>query len=187
MTKATAKLLQRIARGTFVGLCTAMALGVVGAVSVRGENVAAPTMASAVTVEATALPISLAYETVPAVAPVESQAVEMSTAKVGRASRVVRMEVTGYCPCTKCCGPNAQGITASGKQVSYNRGRFVAADTKVLPFGTKLSIPGYHGAEAVEVIDRGGAIKGKKLDLYFPTHQAALNWGRQMVDVTVME
>ena len=187
MTKATAKLLQRIARGTFVGLCTAIALGVVGAVSVRGENAAAPAVASAVTVEATALPISLAYETVPAIAAVAPQAVEVSTAKVERASRVVRMEVTGYCPCTKCCGPNAQGITASGKRVSYNRGRFVAADTKVLPFGTKLSIPGYHGAEPVEVIDRGGAIKGHKLDLYFASHEDALVWGRQTLDVTVYE
>src|SRR3954463_12861034 len=27
--------------------------------------------------------------------------------------RTVKMLVTAYCPCTKCCGPNAQGITAS--------------------------------------------------------------------------
>jgi 3D (Asp-Asp-Asp) domain-containing protein len=179
MTKAYATLTQRIARGTFIGLCTAMAVGLIGAVSVRGQADTAP-----VAIEANALPISLAYETVAAA---ESQPAALSTTKSEAKSRVVRMEVTGYCPCTKCCGPNAQGITASGKKVSYNRGRFVAADTKVLPFGTKLSIPGYHAAQAVEVIDRGGAIKGKKLDLYFPTHQAALNWGRQTVDVTVME
>jgi 3D (Asp-Asp-Asp) domain-containing protein len=98
---------------------------------------------------------------------------------------VIRMEVTAYCPCKKCCGENAQGITASGHEVSYNQSRFVAADTDRLPFGTKLIIPGY-GNGAVEVIDRGGAIKGTKLDVFFPTHEEALQWGRQWVDVTVV-
>jgi 3D (Asp-Asp-Asp) domain-containing protein len=102
-------------------------------------------------------------------------------------THVMRMEVTAYCPCTKCCGPAAQGITASGKLVDHNGGRFVAADTKVLPFGSKLSIPGYADNAPVEVIDRGGAIKGYKLDLYFPTHEEALIWGRQTLDVTVYE
>jgi 3D (Asp-Asp-Asp) domain-containing protein len=100
--------------------------------------------------------------------------------------RVMLMEVTAYCPCKKCCGPKAQGITASGKHVSYNAGKFVAADTKVLPFGTKLDVPGY-GSAPVEVIDKGGAIKGNKLDVFFPTHQEALKWGRQWVNVTVVE
>ena len=98
--------------------------------------------------------------------------------------RVVMMEVTAYCPCTKCCGPEAQGLTASGKPVSYNDGRFVAADRK-FSFGTKLSIPGYGDGRAVEVIDRGGAIKGERLDVFFPTHAEALKWGRQKVAVTV--
>ena len=106
--------------------------------------------------------------------------------KIAR-TRTVRMEVTAYCPCTKCCGPNAQGITASGLPVSHNGGRFVAADTSLLPFRTKLLIPGYHAAAGpVEVIDRGGAIKGKRLDVYYPTHAEALEWGRQWVNVTVV-
>jgi 3D (Asp-Asp-Asp) domain-containing protein len=96
------------------------------------------------------------------------------------------MEVTAYCPCTKCCGPKAQGLTANGQSVSYNDGKFVAADTDVLPFGTRLLIPGYH-ADAVEVIDRGGAIKGNRLDVFFPTHEAALEWGRRQVDVIVVD
>jgi 3D (Asp-Asp-Asp) domain-containing protein len=100
--------------------------------------------------------------------------------------RTIRMEVTAYCPCVKCCGPSAHGVTASGKLIAYNGGHFVAADTSVLPFGTKLVIPGYANNQPVEVADRGGAIKGNKLDLFFPTHEAALAWGRQMVDVTVV-
>jgi len=102
-------------------------------------------------------------------------------------SRTLRMLVTAYCPCTKCCGPNAQGITASGKPVSYNQGRFVAADKKVLPFGTKLIIPGYHDHVAVEVTDTGSAIKGNRLDVYYASHQQALEWGKQWLDVVVMD
>ena len=106
---------------------------------------------------------------------------------IGPRVHTIRMEVTAYCPCTKCCGENAQGITASGRDVSYTNSRFVAADTTVLPFHTKLIIPGYHNGATVEVIDRGGAIKGNKLDLYFPTHEEALQWGRKWIDVTVVD
>lgn len=119
---------------------------------------------------------------------------EEGTTDVGLASsasspgyRVVWMEVTAYCACTHCCGPNAQGITASGRPVSYNRGRFVAADTRLLPFHTKLSIPGYHGGELVPVLDRGGAIKGNKLDVYFDSHETAKQWGRRWLPVRVYE
>lgn len=99
--------------------------------------------------------------------------------------RTMWMEVTAYCPCKKCCGPRAQGITASGKRVSYNGGKFVAAD-KFLPFNTRLVIPGYNNGAAVPVLDRGGAIKGNKLDVYFPTHSEARVWGRRWVQVMVL-
>ena len=100
--------------------------------------------------------------------------------------KTIEMEVTAYCPCTKCCGPKAQGITASGKNVHYNDGKFVAADRK-FAFGTKLIIPGYAAGKTVEVTDRGGAIKGNKLDVYFHSHAEALKWGRQKLTVTVIE
>jgi 3D (Asp-Asp-Asp) domain-containing protein len=93
-----------------------------------------------------------------------------------------RMLVTAYCPCTECCGPNAQGITASGRPVSANGAKFVAADP-ALPFGTMLVIPGYNNSRPVEVLDRGGAIRGDRLDVYFPTHEEARRWGRQWLMV----
>jgi len=59
----------------------------------------------------------------------------------------------------------------------------VAADTRYLPFGTRLYIPGY-GYGVVE--DRGGAIKGpRRLDLYYRSHRRALQWGRQIVPVEI--
>jgi 3D (Asp-Asp-Asp) domain-containing protein len=101
-------------------------------------------------------------------------------------SRTILMEVTAYCACTRCCGPRARGITASGKRVTYNGGRFVAADTRLLKFNTRLIVPGYASGQPVEVIDRGGAIKGNKLDVYFDSHQEARRWGRQWLVVTVV-
>jgi 3D (Asp-Asp-Asp) domain-containing protein len=103
-----------------------------------------------------------------------------------RLPRVVKMEVTAYCPCKKCCGKNARGVTASGLHVSHNQGLFVAADTTVLPFHTKLLIPGYAGGTTVPVLDRGGAIKGNRLDVFFPTHERALKWGRRTIEVTII-
>lgn len=147
------------------------------------RHVVAPigrTVAAVTPIAATA-PDELLHDAVTASATLPS-----GTDSVAHRLRIIRMEVTAYCPCPKCCGENAQGITASGHDVSYNNSHFVAADTEVLPFGTKLVIPGYTGAP-VEVIDRGGAIKGNKLDVFFPTHEEALQWGRQFLDVTVVE
>ena len=101
--------------------------------------------------------------------------------------RVVWMQVTAYCACKRCCGPSAHGLTASGRSVSYNGGQFVAADTRLLPFNTKLIIPGYANDKPVEVIDRGGAIKGNHIDLFFPTHDQARQWGVKWIAVTVLD
>lgn len=99
---------------------------------------------------------------------------------------------TGYCPCKKCCGwkrtwygkkvvasgPNKGkakkvGMTARGTKAKMGT---IAADTSIYPFGTRMYIPGY-GYGTVE--DRGGAIKGQHIDLFFPKHKKALKWGKQ--------
>ena len=78
--------------------------------------------------------------------------------------------VTAYCPCRRCCGPHARGITASGTRADH---RLVAGPPS-MPFGQVLEIPGYG---RVRCEDRGGAIKGQRLDVLFPTHEQALAWG----------
>ena len=93
----------------------------------------------------------------------------------------VRMRVSGYCPGACCCDQFADGITASGKPVTANGGLIVAAPPSI-PFGTVMDIPGYGRAV---VLDRGGAIKGDRLDILFPSHQAALEWGIRYLDVTI--
>jgi len=89
--------------------------------------------------------------------------------------------VTAYCPCEKCCGKYADGITASGHRIQPGD-RFVAAPSEI-PFRTLLAIPGYCRGHLVPVLDRGSAIKGNRLDVYFPTHQEALNWGVRYLKV----
>lgn len=91
--------------------------------------------------------------------------------------KAVAMTITAYCPCEKCCGKYSDGITASGHRIQRGD-KFVAAD-KYFPFGTEIIVIGYNNNEPVEVLDRGGKIKGNHIDLFFPTHQKALNWGRK--------
>ena len=97
--------------------------------------------------------------------------------------RTVRMRVTGYCPCSKCCGEYSDGITANGHKIRPGD-TFVAADRRYA-FGTEMVIPGYSNSQVVKVLDRGGAIRGDKLDAFFHTHQAALEWGVKYLDVQV--
>jgi 3D (Asp-Asp-Asp) domain-containing protein len=97
--------------------------------------------------------------------------------------QIVKMRVTAYCPCSKCCGQHSDGITACGHEICTGD-RFVAADRRY-SFGTEMIVPGYNGTEVVQVLDRGGAIRGERLDVFFNTHQEALNWGVQYLYVKV--
>jgi len=104
-----------------------------------------------------------------------------------RLVRQITMLTTAYSPDEKSCGKWADGYTASGYSVWTNGMKLVAADTTLLPFGTIVSIPGYHEGKPVPVLDRGGKIKGKRLDLLYPTHDIALKWGAQRLTVDVWE
>lgn len=96
---------------------------------------------------------------------------------------VVHMRVTGYCSCAKCCGNFADGKTANCHKIRKGD-VFVAAD-KRYRFGTEMIIPGYNGSQPVDVRDRGRAIKGNKLDIYFDSHKQAQKWGVKYLDVLV--
>lgn len=104
-----------------------------------------------------------------------------------RKVRTMRMLVTAYSPDERSCGASADGITASGYSVWTNGMKMVAADTRVLPMHSVISVPGYNGARPVPVLDRGGAIKGNRLDVLYPTHEIARKWGKQWLTVTVYE
>lgn len=97
--------------------------------------------------------------------------------------RVVRMKVTAYCPCRRCCGRHADGITACNHRIRPGD-VFVAAD-KRYAFGTEMIIPGYNDNQPIKVKDRGRLIKGNHLDVFFHSHQQAQKWGVKTLDVLV--
>lgn len=97
--------------------------------------------------------------------------------------QIVQMRVTAYCPCQKCCGKYSDGVTACGHKIRP-RDVFVAAD-KRYPFGTEMIIAGYNNGKPVKVLDRGGAIRGNRLDVFFHSHQEALKWGVKYLNVKV--
>jgi len=97
--------------------------------------------------------------------------------------KTVHMRVTAYCPCPKCCGEYSDGITASGHRIRP-ADRFVAADREY-SLGTVMIIPGYNSSRLVKVLDRGGAITGARLDVFFDSHEQALEWGVRNLDVRV--
>ncbi|MHC4463492.1 MAG: 3D domain-containing protein [Planctomycetota bacterium] len=97
--------------------------------------------------------------------------------------QTVLMRVTAYCPCEKCCGEYADGITACGHKIRPGDA-FVAADRRY-SFGTEMLVPGYNDGQLVKVLDRGGAIRGDRLDVFFHSHEQALKWGVKYLDVKV--
>lgn len=99
--------------------------------------------------------------------------------------RTIWMTTTAYSPDHRSCGKWADGKTASMKSVWTNGMELVAADRRVLEFGSLISIPGYADERVVPVLDVGGAIKGSRLDLLYPTHAIARTWGVQKLPVTV--
>lgn len=110
----------------------------------------------------------------------ETKKVSTSQATVSSGKQVT-MNVSAYT--AQCVG--CSGITASGfdvrNTVTKDGMRIVAAPSNY-PFGTIMDIPGY--GKAI-VLDRGGAIKGNKLDLLVATRDEAIQWGRRNVTVTV--
>ena len=84
-------------------------------------------------------------------------------------------KLTAYCPCAKCCG-KSDGITASGYQLKSSDHLQICAAPNTFPFHTIIYISGgWNGTVRVE--DRGGAIKGKRLDIFCRTHQEANQFG----------
>ncbi len=71
------------------------------------------------------------------------------------------------------------GSTALGVPV---RKGVVAVDPKLIPLGTNIHVPGYGPGLAADV---GTAIKGRIIDLWFPSTAKARAWGRRTVTITI--
>ena len=60
----------------------------------------------------------------------------------------------------------------------------IAVDPKVIVLGSKVYVEGYGYAIAA---DTGGAIRGNRIDLFFPTLRQCIDWGRKSVHIYVLK
>jgi 3D (Asp-Asp-Asp) domain-containing protein/peptidoglycan hydrolase CwlO-like protein len=86
------------------------------------------------------------------------------------AAHTITVSATGY---------SLQGTTATGVPAGWG---VVAVDPAVIPLGTRMNVPGYGEGVAA---DTGSAIRGYTVDLWFPTREQALAWGRRTVTITL--
>ena len=97
---------------------------------------------------------------------------------------------TAYCTCVKCCGiwsaehPSRVGTdyvqrTKSGTIPTADR--TVSVDPDVIPLGTVLIIDGHEYIAE----DTGSAVKGNVIDIYFDSHELAVEYGVQMKTIYI--
>ena len=83
----------------------------------------------------------------------------------------IRMKATAY---------SGVGLCANGKRCKVGR---VAVDPRVIPLGTWLYVKGYGFCQAC---DTGGAIKGKRIDVYFNSERKCNRYGVRRTSVYVL-
>lgn len=92
-------------------------------------------------------------------------------------SRVIRVEATAY----SYTQPGMSNYTALG---TLCRRGVIATDPGIIPLGTRVFIPGYGYAVAE---DTGGAIVGHKIDVAFDTIAECYEFGRQYIDIYIID
>ena len=105
----------------------------------------------------------------------------VSRGKQSSSKRVITMRATAYTAYCKGCS----GTTSTGINLRANPGaKLIAVDPSVIPLGTKVHVEGYGYAIAS---DKGGAIKGNRIDVFVPNERDAMAFGRKTVKVTILE
>lgn len=107
----------------------------------------------------------------------DDSAWEESVAEFPQFSKTIRVEATAY----SAQEPGLNAHTAIGTPVRYG---VVAVDPNVIPLGTRLYIPGYGEAVAEDI---GGDIIGYRIDIAFETYAEALEFGRQSLEIYIIE
>lgn len=95
------------------------------------------------------------------------------------AYKTITVKASAYTATCKGCS----GITATGLNLKKNPSiKAIAVDPKVIPLGSKVYVEGYGYAVAA---DKGGRIKGNRIDVFMPSKAKAIQWGVKTVKVTV--
>ena len=95
------------------------------------------------------------------------------TAAASTAARTEDFEATAYC---------VTGITKSGAKVAPGH---VAADPKVIPLGSMIYVDSPLMGGIYQVLDTGELIKGKIIDIFIPSYEDCVEFGRRGVKVQV--
>jgi len=119
-----------------------------------------------------------------------------------RFDRVINVVATAYCPGTvetgcpidvhghsQCTGRYNNAVTSSGRAAVAGNGtkdnpHLIAVDPGVIPLGSLVYVDGYGFAYAA---DRGGAIRGNRIDILKGNHNEALRFGRKELKVYVLK
>ena len=105
---------------------------------------------------------------------------ELDNVKESAIESIGVYKFTAYCPCKKC-SDNWGHKTSTGAIAT--EGRTIAVDPKVIPYGTVI-IVNIDGTEYEFVAeDAGSAIVDRKIDVFFESHQAALEFGVKYLEV----
>lgn len=75
------------------------------------------------------------------------------------------------------------GKTASGKHVGKG---LIAADPSLLPLGTRVRLDAGNYSGEYLVADTGGAVRGKRIDIWTPSSREAMRFGKRLVKLTVL-
>lgn len=105
----------------------------------------------------------------------------------GGYSRKLHGVVTAYTNNAESTGKSVghpdYGRTASGEMTRANH--TIAMDRSI-PFGTKVKLGSMDSPTTYVVTDRGGAISGSRVDLYVPTVSEAMKFGKQEMDIYIL-
>jgi 3D (Asp-Asp-Asp) domain-containing protein/LysM repeat protein len=112
---------------------------------------------------------------------VASKPVVPVTTKAEETSKELTVKATAYTASCEGCS----GTTATGLDLNANPGaKVIAVDPSVIPLGSKVLVEGYGEAIAS---DTGGAIKGNRIDVFIPSEEKALEWGRKEIKVKILD
>jgi 3D (Asp-Asp-Asp) domain-containing protein len=121
----------------------------------------------------------------------EVQEVEAQEVEVPELESMGEFKLTAYCSCAKCCtekwannrpkDENGNEIVIGASGEVLEAGKSIAVDPKVIPYGTTVLI---NGNEYIAQ-DCGGAIKKKRIDVYFDNHKDALEFGVQYAEIFI--
>lgn len=157
----------------------------IGAVMLAAMLTAKIAQADEVSITARAGKLVISSEENEYIDPVRNEQVDSSEPQSGKRMSYLpkgkfHINASAYTASADECG-KSDGITASGKKVKENE---TIACPREFPFGTRLHIDGF-GTYVCQ--DRGGAIKGNRVDIYMKTKAEAFAFGRQRLIAEIID